>query len=150
VFSPDAASWLSALLAAGMLGLTAWLANRWRRDQLSPLSLFAWCGLVIFLLHPHGKSYEHVAFLVPLAAWAFSRPRPSTAPLLLFWLSSLTASWAAFFLSIQPGAPGGATEWPVLYHLVWVFWILNPSTNPDERPGQKQDDIIIQQFKRKL
>ncbi len=117
----DAAAWLSAVLGVACLGLTAWLALRWWRGQLAALPLIAWLGFVGYLFHPRGASYEQIAFLLPLALWACSAAR--RWPVVLWWIASLVVSWIAFGVSV--GVPLiSATEWPVLFHVLWIGWLL--------------------------
>ena len=53
-------------LAVFLLGVTARLFWQWWHGKLDDLLLLAWCGFVVYALHPHGKSYEHIT--LPAAA----------------------------------------------------------------------------------
>ncbi len=112
-------------LALGVLILAAsgWLFYQWWRGRLEGLYLLAWCGFAVFSLHPRGKSYEHIAFLLPLVVWAWREWKLRLPAVLFFWLGSIVISWAVFFLSIQPGALDSTTEWPFLFYVVWLGWL---------------------------
>jgi hypothetical protein len=111
---------LTALMVAAALALTAWLAWRWWQGRLPDLPLLAWLGLIGFWFHPRGTSYEHIAFLLPLILWACTHPRPRSAAVLAWWLSSLVVSWLVFFIA---GSYPPASEWPILFHALWVAWL---------------------------
>jgi len=110
-------------LAALLLAITAWLFWRWWLGWLDIGLLLAWCGVVVYALHPRGVSYEHITFLLPLVVWACRQAKQQPFPVLAFWFGSLLVSWAAFFISVQPGAPASATEWPLLFGAIWVGWL---------------------------
>ncbi len=120
----ETAGWLTWVLAGLTLAISTGLIWRWWQNRLEHLPLVAWLALVGFWFHPHGTSYEHLAFLLPLAVWLCSRPRPRPAAL-AWWFSSLVVSWIAFAIArVIPAA----SEWPILFHLIWVislFWSPN-------------------------
>lgn len=124
-----AANVLTSILLVLALLITGWLFLRFWRGGQNLLAVLAWCGLVVYLFHPRGASYEHLAFLLPLLLWAAQQRNWRSLAPNLFWWGSLAASWAAFAISIQPGAPVNATEWPVLFHAVWVGWVMRSNTN---------------------
>jgi hypothetical protein len=120
------AIWLTAVLGAACLGISAWLGVLWWRGRLDALPLLAWLGFVGYLFHPRGASYEQLAFLLPLAWWLCNLQRPLSAAALGWWFASLVVSWVAFGVSV--GVPlVSATEWPVLFHAVWIGWLLRQS-----------------------
>jgi hypothetical protein len=131
--SLDAASGLTVALGLICLALTAWLALNWWRGRLAPLPLIAWLGFVGYLFHPRGASYEQIAFLLPLALWACTAGHIRWV--LPWWLASLVVSWIAFGVSV--GVPlVSATEWPVLFHVVWVAWMVWQALAAGEKPVQ--------------
>jgi hypothetical protein len=112
----------SGILLAGCLVLSARKLWQWWQGRFETLPLLAWAGLVILLIHPHGKSYEHIAFLFPLALWLCRHPRPFSLPVVAWWLGSWIVSWAAFLLAGSLQAPGWAvSDWPVWVYAVWVL-----------------------------
>jgi hypothetical protein len=131
VMPVQAANIASLILLIVLIGATMWMLWRWWRGKLAVIPLWAWLGLVVFLAHPHGASYEHLAFLLPLVVWAAGQADWRSLPLNLFWWGSLAVSWAAFFISKAAGAPASAAEWPILFHLVWVGWMLRGSSQAD-------------------
>lgn len=114
---------VTVFLASLILLMTGWLFYRWWQGRLDSLYLLAWCGFVVFALHPRGKSYEHIVFLLPMVAWAVRNKVLRSPAGLFFWLGSLVVSWAAFLISKQAGAPSSATEWPLLFYAVWLGWL---------------------------
>ncbi len=114
---------LTLALGAVILAATGWLFYQWWAGRLESFYLLAWCGFAVFALHPRGKSYEHIAFLLPMVAWAWREKRLLSPAVLVFWLGSLIVSWAVFFISIQPGAPDSTTEWPFLFYILWLGWL---------------------------
>jgi hypothetical protein len=125
----ETATILTWLLASVLLAGTAWIFWRWSHNQVENLLVFAWCGLVIYLLHPHGKSYEHITYLIPLVVWAASLPNMRSLSTRVFWFGSLGLSWLVFLISRQPGTPPGSTEWPVLFQAIWVGWLFLQKTS---------------------
>ncbi len=119
----EAVTPLTLVLGAVILAATGWLFYQWWAGRLESVYLLAWCGFVVFALHPRGKSYEHIAFLLPMVAWAWREKRLLSPAVLVFWLGSLIVSWAVFFISIQPGAPASTTEWPFLFYIIWLAWL---------------------------
>jgi len=113
-------------LALGALFLlaTGWLFWRWWQGRAADLLVLAWCGFVVYAFHPRGASYEHITFLLPLLVWAARQAKLRSWSVLVFWGGSLVVSWAAFFISIQPGAPASLTEWPLLFGAVWLAWLM--------------------------
>ena len=97
---------------------------RWWFNRLPLLPLLAWAGLAAYLVHPHGKSYEHLVFLVPLLVWVCRHPRRLSLPVQAWWLGSLAASWLAFVLAKSLPSLSGVSDWPVLVYAAWVFWLL--------------------------
>ncbi len=117
-------------LVLGGIGLVAVMAAtlyyllRWYFGRMPVLPLLVWAGLAAYLVHPHGKSYEHLVFLVPLLVWVCRHPRRLSLAVQAWWLGSLAVSWLAFALSFSLPALGGVTEWPVLAYAAWAAWLL--------------------------
>ena len=114
---------VTVVLGAGFLAASAWLFWQWWRGRIDNLLLLAWCGFVAYAFHPRGASYEQVTFLLPMVVWACRQKTVRSWPVWVFWVGSLVVSWAAFFISIQPGAPASTTEWPLLFGAVWLGWL---------------------------
>jgi len=114
---------VTLVLGAAFLAATAWLVWRWWCGQVANLPLLAWCGFVVYAFHPRGASYEHITFLLPLLVWAARQKTILSWPVVVFWGGSFLVSWAAFFISIQPGAPESATEWPLVFGGAWLAWL---------------------------
>jgi hypothetical protein len=115
---------LTLVFGAVFLAATAWLLWTWWHGQVDDLPMLAWCGFVVYAFHPRGASYEHITFLLPLLVWAARQETIRSWPVLIFWGGSFLVSWAAFFISIQQGAPESATEWPLIFGAVWLAWLL--------------------------
>ncbi len=119
----DWALGVGALALAAVLITTLFYLFRWWSGRLAILPLLAWAGLAAYLVHPHGKSYEHLVFLMPLLVWVCRHPRRLSLAVQAWWLGSLAVSWLAFALSFCLPALGGVTDWPVLSYAAWVAWL---------------------------
>jgi hypothetical protein len=113
---------VSILLTFGGIGFTFFLAVRWWHGRAGSLLLFAWCGVMTYLVYPHGTSHAHLTFLIPLFLWAMLQQPKEQFPVLIFWGGSLVVSWIIFIISKQEVHPVRITEWPIFFHLVWLIW----------------------------
>jgi hypothetical protein len=117
-------TWIAAVTS---LGGSTWLYLQWWQGKLSELVMMAWSGLLIFLFHPRGVSYEQITFLIPLLIWVcFVKPLPHLA-VGIFWFGSLASSWIIFVVSRLPGAPNTVSEWTFLLYIAWFAWLILPS-----------------------
>lgn len=114
---------LGGLFLVFCMVFTMYFIIRWWFGRMPTLTLLAWAGLAGYLVHPHGKSYEHLVFLVPLLVWVCRHPARLSVPVLAWWLGSLVISWATFALSLSLPALSGVTEWPVAVYAAWVAWL---------------------------
>jgi hypothetical protein len=121
ILPAPAAQTLSIILFFVFLALAAFLLLRWWKNQLHWLKVAAWLGMMTYLFHLHGISYEQVIFLIPLILWAAAREQWFAPDILFFWGASLVYSWAAFALGMNALAIDRS---PVLLNLVWVGWLL--------------------------
>lgn len=104
------------------IGITVWLLWMWWRDRLHEILLLSWTGFIIYLFHPHGASYEQLAFLLPLFVWVMvNEIRP--LPIIFFWGGSILLSWTAFILSRQINPIPTVIEWPFIFHFAWLGWL---------------------------
>ena len=120
----DATFTLGGIGLVAVMLATLYNLFRWWFNRLPLLPLLAWAGLAAYLVHPHGKSYEHLVFLVPLLVWVCRHPRRLSLPVQAWWLGSLAASWLAFVLAKSLPSLSGVSDWPVLVYAAWVFWLL--------------------------
>ena len=117
-------TWIAAIAS---LGGSAWFYLQWRQGKLSDLVMMAWSGLLIFLYHPRGVSYEHITFLIPLLIWVcVTKPLPRLA-VGIFWFGSLVVSWVVFVISRLPGAPNTVSEWTFFLYIAWFAWLTLPN-----------------------
>ncbi len=117
-------TWIAAV---GSLGGSVWFILQWWQGKLSDLVMMAWSGLLIFLFHPRGVSYEHIAFLIPLLIWVcMAKPTPRLA-VGIFWFGSLVISWVIFVVSRFPGAPSTVSEWTFFLYIAWFAWLILPN-----------------------
>ncbi len=120
---------LALILSGLVVALTAWLIYRWFRRRTSDLELFLWFGLVTYLFHPHGISYEQLSLLVPLVCCVASMCSPKKWFYALTWFLPLILSWVVFILSKWVFQP--ADELPLIYFSIIFAWIL--LTKPDQQ-----------------
>ena len=117
-------TWIAAIAS---LGGSAWFYLQWWQGKLSDLVMMAWSGLLIFLYHPRGVSYEHITFLIPLLIWVcVTKPLPRLA-VGIFWFGSLVVSWVVFVISRLPGAPNTVSEWTFFLYIAWFAWLTLPN-----------------------
>jgi hypothetical protein len=132
---------LTLVLAAVLLAGSVWLFFRWWKGQLEPTLLLAWCGSVVYVLHPHGASYEQIDYLLPLVVWACQLQKTRSPARLAFWLGSLGLSWVAFFISSQAGAPSGSSEWPLIFNAAWVTWLFYKFRESNPRLATSRESL---------
>lgn len=117
-------TWIAAVAS---LGGSTWLYFQWWQNKLSDLVMMAWSGLLIFLFHPRGVSYEQITFLIPLLIWVcIVKPLPHQA-VGIFWFGNLAASWIIFVVSRWPGAPDTISEWTFFLYIAWFAWLIFPN-----------------------
>lgn len=131
VMPAQAANIASLILLIALMLATMWMLWRWWRGKLALIPLWAWLGLVVFLAHPHGKSYEHMAFALPLVVWAAGQVDWRGWAVNLFWWGSLAVSWVVFVIARDAAAPISVMEWPIFFHMAWVGWVLVRSRQAD-------------------
>ncbi|HNT54285.1 MAG TPA: hypothetical protein PKG95_06200 [Anaerolineaceae bacterium] len=120
-----AADWLVGLTAlAGLISLTC-LVFKPAGRLAAPLPAFGLAGLLIYLFHPSGLSYEQLALILPMFLWALHREvnRPAGV---IFWLGGLLLSWAVFFISRSLDQGWILYLPPTMWTLVWWLWLLLP------------------------
>jgi hypothetical protein len=123
--SPPAAKTASLVLLVALAILGIFLTRSWWRGRFPTLLLWGCCGLFVFLIHPRGKAYEQLVFLLPILTWLLLRPTRRTFPVFLFWGGSLVFSWVAFILQRIPGFPVAIAEAPLIVLPVWLLWMLS-------------------------
>jgi len=115
---------------AGLIGLLCLVFRKPSRPT-APLIALGLVGLLIYVLHPSGLSYEQLAMIFPMFIWAVSRSAPRPA-ILFFWLGGLILSWGVFSL-----ARGLDQNWilylpPTFWTLAWWLWLLLARRRPDQ------------------
>lgn len=132
---------LVLLIIVAVCGLL--VLQRWYRGRFSTLLVWGFCGLAAFLIHPRGKSYEHLVFLLPILSWLLLRPSRKLLPPIFFWGGSIVLSWLAFILQRDPSFPASAAEAPFALLAIWMLWMLTrPSGELPAEPLIKSGIII--------
>lgn len=129
-----AATLLTYPILAGLLGAVGWVGWRWWRGKTSPLWMAAWCGLVVFLAHPHGMIYEQLTFFIPLILWLGERDEGLHGAGVFWWSGSIALSWVFFVLSRLPGVPPSLPEWPFFFYIAWMIWLATRARQPQKPP----------------
>jgi hypothetical protein len=124
ILPPSAARVGSLVLIALLFVIGILLIRSWWRGRFSTLLLWGYSGLLVFLAHPRGKAYEHLAFLLPILTWLLLRRLKRPLPGILFWGGSLVFSWLAFFQQRSPTAPPAIAEVPFIVLPIWLLWLL--------------------------
>lgn len=125
----SAARILGAVLIAAVGLATLFVLMRWWQGSTPLIKLLAWVGMMAYFIHPHGKSYEQLVFLVPFLVWFCRHPRRASIPVLTWWFGSLAASWALFFVSLSAPSYRAISDWPILLYTAWVAWLWLRSSN---------------------
>jgi hypothetical protein len=109
----------AALIICGLIAIL--LLVRWWKGKLHWLKVAAWLGMMTYLFHLHGISYEQIIFILPLILWVAEKEQWKSPAVLFFWGSSLVISWLAFAFGMNTPAIDRA---PVLFNLLWAGWLL--------------------------
>jgi hypothetical protein len=110
--------WIGAMC---MILVTLWGGLQWWRGRLSVLAILALCGATAYLLHPRGKSYEQIVFLIPFIFWALEYRSSSTWLRAVIWFLAITLSWGIFFLARKTNAPPVTIEGLFFFYLIWMI-----------------------------
>lgn len=117
----QAANTIAVVIFVFCLAIALVLVVRWWRNELHWIKVAAWLGMMTYLFHLHGISYEQVIFFIPLILWVSLRETWKSPAVLFFWGACLVYSWLAFGLGIQVLAIDRS---PVLLNLIWAGWLL--------------------------
>lgn len=109
----------SVILCLGFLG---WLTVAWWEHKISGPVLPAWIGFLIYLVHPHGLSYEQLTFIIPFFYWVAAKP-PSRR-LTVLWTIVIVLSWVFFFLTNSGLIPNAVNDYPFIVYIAWLTWFL--------------------------
>lgn len=120
--NPMITRWGTWFFAGFCAALSIWLILLWWKERFPDIKLFLWIGLVTYLFHPHGISYEQLSLLTPLLCWVGSSGKLGWKKLTLFWFLPIILSWLVFVVS-KWYIPA-ADEWPLVYYLVIFIWII--------------------------
>lgn len=134
IMSLQSAVFLTILAGVTALGATLWAGKRWWDGKTPDLSMLAWIALIIFLLHPRGKSYEQITYLIPLIFWVCRQKKFWSWSVSIPWLGMMLLFGVTFLVSLTPNQPATLIEWPLAGFILWLIWLLITS-NP--RPEVK-------------
>lgn len=112
-------AWIGLSLLAGFsiyLFLLAW------RGRISGLCLLAWCGVVTYLVHPTGLSYEQMTFLLPLFLWAVRERQMILSALV--WFGFILLSWLSLLATLTKLDPLADSSWLLIAAFLWLGWLL--------------------------
>ncbi len=121
--------WLALALLGGFTFFI--FLQTWRR-QISSIQLLAGCGIVVYLVHPTGLSYEQMTFLIPLFLWAVNERRKILAGLV--WFGAILLSWLSLAATLTKLDPLADSSWLLIAACVGFIWLF-VRRKPDERPG---------------
>ncbi|GAP15263.1 hypothetical protein LARV_03047 [Longilinea arvoryzae] len=110
--------WIGLTLLAGF---SIFLFRQAWRGRISGLSLLAWCGVVTYLVHPTGLSYEQMTFLVPLFLWAV-RERQTILSTLV-WFGFIILSWLSLFATLTKIDLLADSSWLLIAAFLWLGWL---------------------------
>lgn len=101
---------------------TLYLCYRWWKGYLHWFKVLAWMGMMTYLFHLHGISYEQIIFFIPMILWLGIKGTWKSKEVLAFWAGTLVISWLAFVTGAYLPALDRA---PVLFNAIWVAWLLS-------------------------
>jgi hypothetical protein len=114
------------LIAIILFGLCilfyGYLIFSWWRNKISFAILSAWTGFLIYLIHPHGLSYEQLTFIIPFFFWIVLQPQSRQISWL--WFCSLVLSWLFLFLTKLNIIPAAVNDYPFVCYVIWLVWLL--------------------------
>jgi hypothetical protein len=103
--------------------LSALLFLRTWQKRISGLHLLAWCGIVTYLVHPTGMSYEQMTVLIPIFLWAIHESRTRHA--LLVWVGFILLSWLSLVATLSKFDLLAASSWLLIAALAWLVWLFS-------------------------
>lgn len=106
---------------ATLAGTTLFLFGKaWRDDSFS-IKFLGWCGIVIYVVHPTGLSYEQMAFLIAVFLWAVTER--STGRVVATWLGMIVLSWVSLAATLTRIDPLANSSWLFIVAIAWLIWI---------------------------
>jgi len=121
-FSANTSIRLTILAVILLFMASIWIFKIWKQEKINDLTLFSWVALIAFLIHPRGKSYEQIIYLIPMILWVAQHPSPRSWKVNLFWFGTLLFLAITSALSTVPGRPDSLIEWPLAVFIVWFGW----------------------------
>ncbi len=85
--------------------------------------ILGFAGLITYLGHPIGRSYEQIIILVPFTLWAAMLLPVQRKPILIFWWLGLAISWAAFFTARYTQFSQAIYTLPVMFFSGWLIYL---------------------------
>ncbi len=107
--------------AFGLLAASAFLFRQTWRGRISLLNLLSWCGIVTFLVHPTGFSYEQMTFLIPFFLWVLYERRGVLAG--LTWVGAIVLSWLSLAATLSRLDPLADSSWLLAAAVIWLGWL---------------------------
>jgi len=121
-FSANTSIRLTILAVILLFMASIWIFKIWKQEKINDLTLFSWVALIAFLIHPRGKSYEQIIYLIPMILWVAQHPSPRSWKVHLFWFGTLLFLAITSALSTVPGRPDSLIEWPLAVFIFWFGW----------------------------
>ena len=116
--------------------LTFWMFKLWFNKRVSWLQIISWIALLTYLIHPRGKSYEQIIYLLPILFWMLTSGNKAGKGKMIFWLGYIVYSWLIFVLSVSVNVPHLIIEWTIIPFLIWFIWfVLKGQSNPIKQPA---------------
>ena len=115
---------VAVLLGVTLTALTLWIFKLWFEKRISWLQIISWIALLTYLIHPRGKSYEQIIYLLPILFWIFTSGNKIGKGKTIFWFGYIAYSWLIFILSISKNMPHIIIEWTIIPFLIWLIWFV--------------------------
>lgn len=123
---------IAALASAGVI---AWCLYRLWNGRMTYQAVLAAAGLVAYLFHPTGLSYDQMIFILPFIFWLLVTWPRHPGHSLLLWLTALVSSWGLLYLNLSQLWP--AATYYGLYFL-YILWIVFEWPRLSDSSGEKR------------
>lgn len=140
-FSPTGRFIVYLIAALVSAGVVAWCLNRWWNGRITYLSVLAAAGLVAYLFHPTGLSYDQMIFILPFIFWLLETWPGNPRRSLILWLAAVISSWGLLYLSLNQIWPAATYYGLYILYILWIVFewprFFDPSFGIKPSPSTK-------------
>lgn len=129
-FSPTGRSLAYLMAALVSAGVIAWCLNRWWNGRITYLAVLAAAGLIAYLFHPTGLSYDQMIFILPFIFWLLETWSSNPHRSLILWMIGVFSSWGLLFFSLSQLWPAATYYGLYLLYILWFLFEWPRLSNP--------------------